>query len=290
VTTLRLDDGRDLEIEVSGPEGAPAVLFIHGTPGSATQLGALAAAVADRGHRLVTWSRAGYGDSTRRPGRDVASEVADATAVLDHVGALTCVAAGWSGGGPHALACGALLPDRVRAVTSVGGVAPYDAADLAFLAGMGVDNLEEFGLAVEGAGVLEPWLDNQRPEMLHLTPEQVVEQLDTLLPPVDRDSVSGEFADYLARLFRRSVASSVAGWLDDDLAFVRPWGFELGDVAVPTSVWQGSEDLMVPFAHGEWLAANIPGCTAHLERGQGHLTVLLGALDRWLDELLAHSA
>ncbi|HEX3224258.1 MAG TPA: alpha/beta hydrolase [Nocardioides sp.] len=284
--TLALPDGRDLELEVTGPDGAPVLLFIHGTPGASHQLGAITRAAAARGHRLVTWSRAGYGASARRPGRDVASETADVVAVLDHLGVETCVVAGWSGGGPHALACGALIPERVRAVTSVAGVAPYGVEGLDFLAGMGEENLEELGAALDGEQALRAYLDAARPEILTLTPTQVVAQLESLLPPVDRDSVTGEFADYLATEFRQSVSVGVDGWLDDDLAFTRPWGFDLADVAVPAYLWQGSEDLMVPFSHGRWLAAHVAGATAHLEQGDGHLTILLGALDRWLDELI----
>jgi pimeloyl-ACP methyl ester carboxylesterase len=285
-TTVSLPDGRDLELEVAGPDGAPVLVFIPGTPGASHQLGAIARGAAARGHRLVTWSRAGYGASTPRPGRDVASETADVKAVLDHLGVDTCVVAGWSGGGPHALACGALLPDRVRAVTSVAGVAPYDAPGLDFLAGMGEENLEEFAAALAGREPLRTYLEAARPEILTVTPDQVVAQLESLLPQADRDAVTGEFADYLATEFRQSVSVGVDGWLDDDLAFTRPWGFDLADVAVPAYLWQGSEDLMVPFAHGQWLAEHVAGATVHLEPGEGHLTILLGALDRWLDELV----
>jgi pimeloyl-ACP methyl ester carboxylesterase len=288
-TTLSLPDGRDLELEVTGPDAGPILLFHHGTPGGSLQFRGMADEAHARGHRLVTWSRSGYGASSRRPGRSVADEVDDARAVLDHLGADDCVVAGWSGGGPHALACGALLADRVRGVLCIAGVAPYDADGLAFLDGMGQENLDEFGAALEGEEALRPYLDAQRPELLAITGDQISEQMETLLPPVDKESLTGEFGDFLAHGFRQAVSVGVDGWLDDDLAFTRPWGFELSDIAVPTYVWQGSEDLMVPFTHGTWLADRIPGVTAHLEQGEGHLSVGIGAMPRMLDELTSGS-
>jgi pimeloyl-ACP methyl ester carboxylesterase len=207
--------------------------------------------------------------------------------VLDHLGVDTCLVAGWSGGGPHALATGALLADRVRGVLCIAGVAPYDAEGLDFLAGMGADNIEEFGAALKGEDALRAWLDNVRPELVAVTPDDVAASLDTLLPPVDEAVVTGEFAEHLAESFRQAVSAGVDGWLDDDLAFTRPWGFDLGAITVPTYLWQGSDDLMVPFAHGQWLAERIPGVTAHLEPGEGHLSVALGSMDRMLDELAA---
>jgi pimeloyl-ACP methyl ester carboxylesterase len=282
---ITLADGRDLEVEVTGPDGAPVLLFHHGTPGASAQFGGMADEVHAHGHRLVTWSRAGYGASSRRPGRSVADEVDDARAVLDHVGAEDCVVAGWSGGGPHALACGALLADRVRGVLCIAGVAPYDADGLAFLDGMGEENHEEFGAALEGEEALRAYLEAARPELLEVTGDQISQQMATLLPPVDLESLSGTFGDFLAHEFRQAVSVGIDGWLDDDLAFTRPWGFELADITVPTYVWQGSEDLMVPFAHGRWLADRIPGVGAHLEQGEGHLSIGIGAMGRMLDEL-----
>ena len=287
MSLITVPDGRDLEIEVSGPGGAPLLLFCHGTPGASAQYGAFARGAAARGMRLVTWSRPGYGASTRRPGRTVADDVDDVAAVLDHLGAESCLVAGWSGGGPHALAAGALLPTRVRAVLCIAGVAPYDAEGLDFLAGMGEDNIEEFGEALAGEAPLRAWLDRVRPQVVDVTADDVVASLDTLLPPVDEAALTGEFAEYLAGEFRQAVARGIDGWLDDDLAFTRPWGFDLGAITVPTHLWQGSEDLMVPFAHGQWLAERIPGVTAHLERGEGHLSIGVGAVDRMLDELTA---
>jgi pimeloyl-ACP methyl ester carboxylesterase len=288
-TLLSLTDGRDLEVEVSGPDGAPVLLFSHGTPGGSAQYDGFVRGAAARGLRLVTWSRPGYGASTRRAGRSVADDVDDVAALLDHLRADTCLVAGWSGGGPHALATGALLPDRVRGVLCIAGVAPYDAEGLDFLTGMGADNLEEFGLALEGEAPLRAWLENLRPELVEMTADDVVASLDTLLPPVDEAAVTGEFAAYLATAFRQAVSHGMDGWLDDDLAFTRPWGFDLAAISVPTYLWQGSDDLMVPFTHGQWLAERIPGVTAHLEPGEGHLSISLGALDRMLDELVATS-
>ena len=171
--TITLPDGRDLEVEVSGPDGGPVLLFHHGTPGGSVQFHGIADEVHARGHRFVTWSRAGYGASSRRPGRSVADEVEDALAVLDHVGGDSCVVGGWSGGGPHALACGALAADRVRGVLCIAGVAPYDAEGLTFLDGMGQENLDEFGAALAGEPELRAYLEAARPELLEITGDQM---------------------------------------------------------------------------------------------------------------------
>jgi pimeloyl-ACP methyl ester carboxylesterase len=283
--TITLPDGRDLEVEVHGPDTGPVIVSHHGTPGASTPLPAHVRAAAERGHRFVTTSRPGYSVSTRQPDRSVADVAADTAAVLDHLGVDTCLTMGWSGGGPHALACGALLPDRVRGVLVVAGVAPYHADGLDFLAGMGPENVEEFGAALRGEAVLRPWLEAQRPAFAMVTAEEVAAAFGGLVPPVDIASLTGELAECVAAEFRQGLAQGVDGWLDDDLAFTRDWGFELADIAVPTYLWQGSEDLMVPFAHGEWLVEHIPGVVAHLERGEGHLSLGVGAAGRMLDEL-----
>jgi pimeloyl-ACP methyl ester carboxylesterase len=168
-------------------------------------------------------------------------------------------------------------------------VAPFDAEGLDFLAGMGEENVEEFGAAEAGETALRAYLDEQRDAMIEITGAQISQEMATLLPPVDQAELSGGFGDFLALQFRQAVSVGVDGWLDDDLAFCRPWGFDLADVTVPTYLWQGSDDLMVPFAHGRWLAERIPGVTAHLEQGEGHLSIGLGAMERMFDELLAHS-
>ena len=206
MTAITLPDGRDLELEVTGPDDAPVLLFHHGTPGGSHQYRGMADEVHAHGHRLVTWSRAGYGASTRRPGRSVADEVDDARSVLDHLGVDDCLVAGWSGGGPHALACGALAADRVRGVLCIAGVAPYDADGLAFLEGMGQENHDEFGAALEGEEALRPYLEAARPELLEITGDQIYDQMASLIPPVDLESLTGEFGDFLAQEFRQAVS------------------------------------------------------------------------------------
>jgi pimeloyl-ACP methyl ester carboxylesterase len=286
VTTLRLPDGRHLDVTTSGPaEGIP-LLFHHGTPASMIQLRAIQRAAHERGLRMVTFSRAGYGDSTRLPGRTVASVAEDAIAVLDHIGATRCLTMGWSGGGPHALATAALLPSRVAGALVIAGVAPYDAEGLDFLAGMGEGNIEEFGAAARGESVLRPMLEAEAPVLRRGDATALLEGMSTLLPAADRAVLTDEFGADLAASMSEGIRVGVDGWLDDDLAFVRPWGFDLTTITVPTFLWQGNEDLMVPFAHGRWLADHVPGVRAHLEDGEGHLSVAVGSIAPILDELI----
>jgi pimeloyl-ACP methyl ester carboxylesterase len=287
MTTITVSGERELELEVSGPDRGPVIVFHHGTPGASAPFPAHVRAAADRGYRWVSTSRPGYSVSTRHEGRAVADVVADTAAILDHLGVDTCLTMGWSGGGPHALACGALLSDRVRGVLVIAGVAPYDAEGLDFLDGMGPENVVEFGAAVEGEASLRPYLEEQQPAFAGISAEEVSDALGGLVPPVDVASITGELAECLAAEFRQGLGRGIDGWLDDDIAFTRHWGFELAAVAAPTYLWQGSEDLMVPFAHGRWLAEHIPGVVAHLEQGQGHLSIGVGAIDRMLDELVA---
>src|SRR5580658_3556910 len=146
---VQLPDGRRLDVRVSGPANGLPLVFHHGTPGASTPSRAIERAVHAHGLRAVTTSRPGYGDSSPQPGRRVVDVVADIEAVLDRIGASRCLVAGWSGGGPHALACGARLP-AAAAVLVIAGVAPYEAEGLDWLGGMGEDNIEEFSATLRG--------------------------------------------------------------------------------------------------------------------------------------------
>jgi pimeloyl-ACP methyl ester carboxylesterase len=216
----------------------------------------------------------------------VVDVAADTAAVLTAIGADRCLIAGWSGGGPHALACGARLGAAV-AVLVIAGVAPYEAEGLDWVAGMGEENVAEFSAAVQGEDQLRSYLLQAREQLKDATAAGIVASLDTLLPDVDRAVLTGEFGEDLVAGFREAMRTGVEGWLEDDIAFTSPWGFGLGEISVPVMIWQGSADLMVPFSHGQWLASRLPDASAHLEEGEGHLSVGLGALDRMLDELVS---
>jgi pimeloyl-ACP methyl ester carboxylesterase len=288
-TQISLPDGRHLDVRVSGPEGGLPLVFHHGTPGSALPIRALERAVHARGLRLVTTSRPGYGDSTPQPGRSVVDVVADTDDVLSALQIDRCLVAGWSGGGPHALACAARL-DSVAAALVIAGAAPADGEGLDFMAGMGQDNVVEFTAARAGEAELRPYLASAREVLKDVAAADVIASMESLLPEVDRAVLTGEFGEDMASNFREAFRVSEEGCLEDDLAFVKPWGFELTEIKVPTMIWQGSADLMVPFAHGQWLATHVPGATAHLENGEGHLSIGIGALDSMIDELVGASA
>lgn len=283
---IDLGDGRRLAVRVSGPTDGMPLVFHHGTPGAATAIRAVERAAHDRGLRLVTTSRPGYGGSTRQPGRNVADVVADTSAVLDALGAHRCLVAGWSGGGPHALACAARL-GAAEAVLVIAGVAPYGTVGLDWMAGMGEDNIAEFGAALQGESALRSFLDAAREQLKDATVDGIIESLSSLLPDVDRVVLTDEFGEDMATAFHEALRIGVDGWLDDDLAFINPWGFELGEILAPVMIWQGSADLMVPFAHGQWLASQVPNPSSHLEQGEGHLSIGLGAIERMLDELIS---
>jgi pimeloyl-ACP methyl ester carboxylesterase len=284
---LCLPDGRRLDVRISpAPAGAGPLIFHHGTPGSLVPPRALERAAHAHGLQLMTTSRPGYGDSSPQPGRSVADVVADTAAVLAELGQDRCLVAGWSGGGPHALACAARL-DGCAAALVIAGVAPYPADGLDWMAGMAEDNIAEFSAALAGEDELRPRLVRWRDELKDVTADDIVASLQSLLPDVDRAALTGEFGEDTAASFHEGLRVSAEGWLEDDLAFTKPWGFDLAEIDVPVMIWQGTADLMVPFAHGEWLVSRVPGAIAHLEPGEGHLSVGLGALTRMLDELTA---
>lgn len=286
---VRVGDGRELEVSVSGDPNGFSVVVHHGTPGSRVLLPRWVQDAAARGIRLISYNRPGYGGSTPHTGRAIADAAADVARIADELGVERFASWGVSGGGPHALACAALLADRVTAVATIASAAPFDAEGLDFLAGMGDDNVVEFRAAAEDPGRLESLLAEWRPALLGGDAESVVAALRTVLSSVDERVLSDEIGDYMVAAIAESLARGIEGWRDDDLAFVRPWGFRVEEITVPVLLWQGAQDLMVPFRHGEWLADKIAGVDARLEREEGHLTLQVHRVADTHAWLLEHS-
>ncbi|GAA2146867.1 alpha/beta hydrolase [Nocardioides koreensis] len=274
---VKTDDGRVLEVLTGGdPDGLPW-LYHGGSPTAAVPYPVFEDTAARLGLQMVTYSRPGYGTSTPYPwtcgAPRIVDDVADSVAILDHLGTTEFVTLGWSGGGPRALACGAVLPDRCLAVATLAGVAPKDGDGLDWFEGMAPENRAEYAAAEQGAEAYADYLTHDFLPILRAPHDELVAAMGGLLTPVDAAVFTDELGDYLARSLHHAGAQGVVGARDDGLAATRPWGFDLGAVRVPVAVWQGRQDAMVPFAHGEWLVAHVPGAEAHLFDDEGHLSL-----------------
>jgi len=279
--------GRSLDVSLVGEEGAPLVVNLPGTPEGHLPFPSVQEAAAVAGIRIASLARPGYAGSTRLPGRTVADVVPDVLALVDALGVQRFAVMGHSGGGPHALACGALAGDRCVAVADVSGVGPWDAEGLDFLAGMGEGNEVEFAAAVKGEAPLRELLLPWSEEMVSAGPDGTYAAMLSVLSPPDREVFTGAVAQQLYENTALALSEGVDGWIDDDLAFTQPWGFSLADVRPPVFLWQGEQDLMVPPAHAHWVADALPTCTARLLPDDGHLTVLLNRPQDVLADLVA---
>ncbi|MET1072023.1 MAG: alpha/beta hydrolase [Umezawaea sp.] len=247
------------------------MFWLHGSPQTGDLFDPLLEWASWRGIRLVGYDRPGYGGSTAVVGRDVAAAAADVGAVADALGLGRFAVAGHSGGGPHALACGALLPGRVFAVVSVSGPAPVSAEGLDWFAGMAAGGEAELRAAVAGRAALEE----------HLASAEFDAEVFT---PADRAALDGGWASLNANA-GAAMAAGLGGLVDDDLALVAPWGFDPAEVSVPTLLVHGVRDRMVPSEHGEWLADRVrPHGELRLSPQDGHVSILdrVGEVFDWL--------
>jgi len=268
--TTRAADGRTLAFVERGPADGVPVIACHGTPGSRRTRHPDPEIYARHGVRVVVYDRPGYGLSDPRPGRAVADAASDIEAIADELGFERFVVMGGSGGAPHALACGALLRERVLRVGALVTPAPPDAENFDFFDGLAELNVKEFGAALEGPeaseAYLQPFVDR-----LGREPEGVLDEIASELPEVDRALVSREaFRAILLDSFGEAVRQGVRGWADDDLAFAKPWGFELEDVRAEVRLWQGELDVLAPRSHGEYVASRLPNARFELLEGGGH--------------------
>jgi pimeloyl-ACP methyl ester carboxylesterase len=268
--TAKARDGRTLTfVERGAPDGLP-VIVCHGTPGSRFARHPDPELYARHGVKMVAYDRPGYGGSDPNIGRSVADAAPDVEAIADELGFERFAVVGGSGGAPHALACGALLGDRVLRVGALVTPAPSDTDDFDFYEGLADINVREFGAAVEGReaveAFIEPYVDAIRSD-----PDAVIEEILSELPEVDRELASRDsFRAVMRESFTEAVRQGVRGWADDDLAFAKPWGFEPEDVHAEVRLWQGELDVLAPRAHGEYVASRLPNARFELLEGGGH--------------------
>jgi pimeloyl-ACP methyl ester carboxylesterase len=269
--------GGFVEYVVDGPEDARDLLIFHaGTPSAGVMYGGLAAAAAAQGIKVASYSRGGYGASTRREGRSVADEATIAAALADRLGFERFFAMGWSGGGPMALACAALLPDRVRACLTLAGTAPRVESGPAWATFHPPERRKEWDELAEGdMAVLLPEFE----QAVGFFSTVTVAKLAAIGGPKDerglRFDVETNVDRDLVRSMRRAVSRGYFGFLDDNLAQVRDWGFRVADIRVPVVVRQGALDRLVSEAQGRWLAATIPGARGVFLPDAGHGSVAL---------------
>jgi pimeloyl-ACP methyl ester carboxylesterase len=286
---FQLPNGRDLEYEVRGPVSGPVVLFHHGMPGSAVPMDTVLGSMTQSGYQVVTYSRAGYGNSSVNPGRTVADTAADCAALLAHLGVKHYRVVGWSAGGPHALASAAVAPEHVEGVLIVASFAPFDADGLDFVEGMGAQNVAQFEAAGQGEQAVRGIVHQMAAAVRGSTPADVGATMASLLPPVDLAVLSAEYGADNAANMDHGLSRSAEGWVADLTALTSPWDFGLDDITAPVELWHGALDQMVPVTHGRWLAAHLPTAVAHLRPDGGHLSLAVGSLGGKLRALSARA-
>jgi pimeloyl-ACP methyl ester carboxylesterase len=287
--TIQTREKRTLDLHEDGDPAGYPVIYHHGTPSAGLLYEPHAALAREQGIRLIGYDRPGYGNSTRAKNRRVEDCVADVTEIADALRLDSFATWGISGGGPHALACAALFDDRLKAVASLAAVAPYGADGLDWLAGMGEDNHIEFGKVLDGEDALRAYCSTAAEQMVNAQPEELVQVLDSLLGPEDKSVLTGRFAEHMLECDHHGLEHGVDGWVDDDFAFLEPWGFEVEEISRPVLLLHGEDDRFVPVSHGHWLATRIPGVEARIDAADGHLTLFerrMREVNAWL---LSHS-
>ncbi len=256
--------------ESGDPQAPVTAIWHHGTPGIGAPPGPLLDASEQRGIRWLSFDRPGYGGTTPSDAWNVVDAAAMANSVADAAGAGSFAVVGHSGGGPHALACAALLGDRVTAAVSIAGLAPYDAAGLEWFAGMYDGGAAELRSAVTGADALRAFVEDLEYDPLMFT-------------AADLEALEGEWSSFNG-LAAAGVAEGLGGVVADNLSYVRPWGFDVAGVAAPSLLLHGSDDRVVPVAHSRWLAEHIPDVEFWERPGDGHVSVMNGVFDAldWL--------
>jgi pimeloyl-ACP methyl ester carboxylesterase len=273
--TILTESGRNICISETGQSDGIPILVHTGTPGSRLLNRRWIEDAQSKGIRLISYDRPGYGGSTPQPGRTVASAANDVAAIAKALDLDRLSVWGISGGGPHALACAALLPDLVVAAAILAPIAPYKAKGLDWFAGMGEENIAEFNAALEGREALEQFVEAVAPTILAADPEALFQAWQSLLSPVDAAILTKENVASMLNNTREGIRERRDGWIDDSIAFTLPWGFDLNQIQIPVLLLHGEQDRFSPISHSEWLARHIPHVEAQFLADDGHITLAL---------------
>jgi pimeloyl-ACP methyl ester carboxylesterase len=255
-------------------DGGKPVFLLHGTPGSRVGPLPRQPLLYRLGVRLITYDRPGYGESDRHEGRRVSDVASDVAVIADHLGLDRFAVVGRSGGGPHALACAALMPDRVTKAAVLVSLAPREAEGLDWFDGMTEGNIAEYMTAMQGRGRLAARLEPAALEIRN-DPVRLMNDLYDELTEADRRVVADTgIRTMLLKNYAEALRTSPDGWIDDAMAFCSPWGFDPADITVPTVLWHGEDDVFSPVSHSRWLAARIPTAKMTIQRGAAHFHAL----------------
>src|SRR5215472_310494 len=277
VREIEIDRGdRVLRVcDAGDPDGA-VVIYFHGTPGSRLDLSFDEDAAAERGVRLVTFDRPGYGGSTAAP-FGLASIAADAHAIADGLGVARFATLGMSGGAPGALAAATVPGSRVTRVGVASGAAPFqlvpgaldhlddsDRAALALLPG------HPAAAAASFAAGFEPLIGAVAPG----GPGPAVAFADLLSPRDSELMEDPRLVSALTATMREALraGTSGAGW--DNVSWLGAWDVDLSAIRCPVLLWYGTDDRFAPLPLGQWLAENLPDARLVIREGEGHFGIV----------------
>ncbi len=275
---VKLGSGRIIEVSEGGDPGGVPVFALHGMPGSRLLFGPHLQDAKKRGIRLIGYSRPGYGGSTRLEGRRIVDGASDVAEIADDLGIGKFAVWGHSGGGAYALACAAVLPDRVVAASSLSTLGPYGVDGFDFYTGMGEYNVEDYELMLHHRAEWEAKSRKDTEVLVNQTKADRMKMLGSLLSETDKAANTDEVDDFFHSQLEEGLGRGIEGTLDDQIASAMSWGFDPASIQVPLQIWHGKEDRFVPFSHGQWLASRIPRAEVHLEENDGHLPMFVNRI------------